>query len=219
MCFEYGGFIWKEGRETMNYNRDYICVDNCKLIFGLKPINMSRILSNFTIQKVNKAEKYWKDNWRKVVSEKRVVYCRMEKVGNSEELMKKKEILKTMEGTLAELLKIAIFRGIFRVSDFNLKNVLVDGANLVSIDEGEIGKRVGIIGGRNKWLVAEFNKHTGLLMSVLADINSNKVEKLEFIKKEMRSFLFSEDLIQEVEKNWRNVEKDLKEEGICIDVI
>jgi len=147
------------------------------------------------------------------------VYCRMEKVGNSEELMKKKEILKTMEGTLAELLKIAIFRGIFRVSDFNLKNVLVDGANLVSIDEGEIGKRVGIIGGRNKWLVAEFNKHTGLLMSVLADINSNKVEKLEFIKKEMRSFLFSEDLIQEVEKNWRNVEKDLKEEGICIDVI
>ena len=117
------------------------------------------------------------------------------------------------------MLKIAIFRGIFRVSDFNLKNVLVDGANLVSIDEGEIGKRVGIIGGRNKWLVAEFNKHTGLLMSVLADINSNKVEKLEFIKKEMRSFLFSEDLIQEVEKNWRNVEKDLKEEGICIDVI
>ena len=120
-----------------------------------------------------------------------------------------------MGGTLAELLKIAIFRGIFRISDFNLKNVLVDGANLVSIDEGDIGKRVGIIGGRNKWLVAEFNKHPGLLMSVLADINSNKVEKLECIKKEMRRFLFSEDLIEEVEKNWENVEKDLKGEGLC----
>ena len=218
MCFEYEGFIWKEGRETMNYNRDYICVDNCKLIFGLKPINMERILSNFTIQKVDKEEKYWKDNWHKVVSERQIVYCKMEKVGNGEELMKNKEILKTMEGTLAELLKIAIFRGIFRVSDFNLKNVLVDGANLVSIDEGEIGKRVGIIGGRNKWLVAEFNKHPGLLMSVLADINSNKVEKLEFIKKEMRCFLFSEDLIQEVEKNWENVEKDLQSEGLVFPI-
>ena len=204
----------------MNYNRDYICVDKCKLIFGLKPINMSRILSNFTIQKVDKEEKYWKDNWHKVVSEKfgKVVYCKMEKVGNGEELMKKKKMLKTMEGTLVELLKIAIFRGIFRVSDFNLKNVLVDGANLVSIDEGEIGKRVGIIGGRNKWLVAEFNKHPGLLMSVLADINSNKVEKLEFIKKEMQSFLFSEDLIQEVEKNWENMEKDLQSEGLVFPI-
>ena len=142
----------------------------------------------------------------------------MVKVGNGEELMKNKEILKTMEGTLAELLKIAIFRGIFRVSDFNLKNVLVDGANLVSIDEGEIGKRVGIIGGRNKWLVAEFNKHPGLLMSGLADINSNKVEKLEFIKKEMRRFLFSEDLIEEVEKNWENVEKDLQSEGLMFPI-
>ena len=84
----------------MNYNRDYICVDNCKLIFGLKPINMSRILSNFTIQKVDKSEKYWKDNWHKVVSEKRVVYCKMVKVGNGEELIKKKKMLKTMEGTL-----------------------------------------------------------------------------------------------------------------------
>ena len=220
MCFEYGGFIWKEGRETMNYNRDYICVDNCKLIFGLKPINMERILSNFTIQKVDKAEKYWKDNWHKVVSEKfgKVVYCKMKKIGNSEELIKNKKMLIAMEGTLAELLKIAIFRGIFRVSDFNLKNVLVDGVNLVSIDEGDIGKRVGIIGGNKKWLVAEFNKHPELCKSVLADINSNKVEKLECIKKEMHRFLFSEDLIQEVEKNWENVEKDLKGEGLAFPI-
>ena len=55
-------------------------------------------------------------------------------------------------------------------------------------------------------------------MSVLADINSNKVEKLEFIKKEMRRFLFSEDLIEEVEKNWENVEKDLKGEGLVFPI-
>ena len=214
MCFEYGGFIWKEGRETMNYNRDYICVDNCKLIFGLTSINMMRILSNFTIQKIDKTKKYWKDNWQKVVSEKQIVYCRMRKIGNSEELIKYKKKVKTERVTLTELLKIAIFRGIFRVSDFNLKNVLVDGVNLVSIDEGDIGKRVGIIGGRNKWLIKEINKKAGLYKSVLADINSNKVEKLDFIKREMKVFKFSPELIQEVEDNWKNLEKDLQSEGL-----
>ena len=214
MCFEYGGFIWKEGRETMNYNRDYICVDNCKLIFGLTSINMMRILSNFTIQKIDKTKKYWKDNWQKVVSEKQIVYCRMRKIGNSEELIKYKKKVKTERVTLTELLKIAIFRGIFRVSDFNLKNVLVDGVNLVSIDEGDIGKRVGIIGGRNKWLIKEINKKAGLCKSVLADINSNKVEKLDFIKREMKVFKFSPELIQEVEDNWKNLEKDLQSEGL-----
>lgn len=216
MCFEYNGFIWKEGRESMNYNRDYNCVDNCKLIFGLNPIEMVRILSNFTLQKVDKTKKYWKDNWHKVISDKKIVYCRMKKVGSGEELMKNKKLLKVDGGTLAELLKIAIFRGIFRVSDFNLKNVLIDGVKLVSIDEGDIGKRVGIIGGRNKWLVGEMNKKIGLCKGVLADINSNKVEKLEFIKREMGDFNFSTELIQEVEKNWSNIEKDLESEGLFI---
>ena len=102
------------------------------------------------------------------------------------------------------------------MSDFNLKNVLIDGVKLVSIDEGDIGKRVGIIGGRNKWLVGEMNKKIGLCKGVLADINSNKVEKLEFIKREMGDFNFSTELIQEVEKNWRNIEKDLESEGLFI---
>jgi len=216
MCFEYNGFIWKEGRETMNYNRDYQCVDNCKLIFGLNPINMERILSNFTIQKVDKADKYWKDNWQKVITESKVVYCRMRKVGESEELQKYKKRVKTEGGTLTELLKIAIFRGIFRVSDFNLKNVLVDGKNLVSIDEGDIGRRIHIIGGRNKWLVAEFNKNIGLCKRVLADINSNKEKKLGFIKREMKVFKFTALLIKEVGKNWENLEKDLESEGLFI---
>ena len=27
MCFEFEGKIWKEGRKSMNYNRDYCVVD------------------------------------------------------------------------------------------------------------------------------------------------------------------------------------------------
>ena len=39
----------------------------------------------------------------------------------------------------------------FRVSDFNGRNVLIKGEDkLVSIDEGDIGKRLDIIGGREK---------------------------------------------------------------------
>ena len=32
MCFEYNGKIWKEGRKSMNYNRDYCEVDELSLI-------------------------------------------------------------------------------------------------------------------------------------------------------------------------------------------
>ena len=216
MCFEYGGFIWKEGRQTMNYNRDYICVDNCKLAFGLKPIIMTRILSNFTLKRVDKTNKSWQNNWHKVSSPSKIVYCRMRKVGDGEELIKNKEMVKNDRGTLTELVKIAIFRGIFRVSDFNLKNVLIDGADLVSVDEGDIGKRVGIIGGRNTWLVREINKNKGLVAEVLADIHSNKEGKLEGIKREMKKYVFTEELMTEVEKNWGMLEKDLQLEGIMI---
>ena len=44
MCFEYKGKIWKEGRKSMNYNRDYCVVDECKELFGLRKIGMKRVL-------------------------------------------------------------------------------------------------------------------------------------------------------------------------------
>ena len=42
-----------------------------------------------------------------------------------------------------------MFRGIFRVTDFNLRNILIDtDGSLISIDEGDIGKRKSIFGGK-----------------------------------------------------------------------
>ena len=49
MCFEYDGKIWKEGRKSMNYNRDYCVVDECKELFGLEKIGMKRVLADFRI--------------------------------------------------------------------------------------------------------------------------------------------------------------------------
>ena len=44
MCFEYEDKIWKESRKSMNYNRDYCVLDECKEAFGLRKIGMERVL-------------------------------------------------------------------------------------------------------------------------------------------------------------------------------
>ena len=161
MCFEYQGKIWKESRKSMNYNRDYCVVDECKELFGLKKIGMKRVLADFRIEKIDKSKKHWADNWHKVMIEKdeeRVVYCVMNKITHCNwkvpmELSVIKHSFKNGECRrhLKEYVKIGVFRGIFRCSDFNCRNVIVgcDKSYLqdyfVSIDEGDIGKRVDIL--------------------------------------------------------------------------
>ena len=66
MCFEYEGKIWKESRKSMNYNRDYCVIDECKEAFGLRKIGMKRVLSNFRIEKNDRTKKSWEDNWKMV---------------------------------------------------------------------------------------------------------------------------------------------------------
>jgi hypothetical protein len=90
MCFEYEGKIWKEGRKSMNYNRDYCVLDECKEKFGLENIGMKRVIANFNVVKKDRSKKSWVDNWslwswgpcvgdNKDVKNK-VVYCVMDKV-------------------------------------------------------------------------------------------------------------------------------------------
>ena len=167
MCFEYEGKIWKEGRKSMNYNRDYCVLDECKELFGLEKIGMKRVLSNFKIEKVDKSKKSWVNNWHKVEikeGDEPVVYCVMDKVYPGEEVGKHKKKMLGDRRMLKEFVKIGVFRGIFRVSDFNGRNVLTkDDDKLVSIDEGDIGKRLDIIGGREKWLIKALNKDLSLI--------------------------------------------------------
>ena len=66
MCFEYEGKIWKESRKSMNYNRDYCVLDECKEAFGLRKIGMKRVISNFRIEKNDRTKKSWEDNWKMV---------------------------------------------------------------------------------------------------------------------------------------------------------
>ena len=241
MCFEYEGKIWKESRKSMNYNRDYCVLDECKEMFGLKKVGMKRITSNFRIEKSDRTKKSWKDNW-KIVSwgttgkdnkdlKVKVVYCVMNKVVhcNSKVPLEVGKIKHRMFGLrrrhLKEFVKIGVFRGIFRVSDFNCRNVLVGCAKsclpqyLVSIDEGEMGCRVDILGGngKNKWLVKALNMDKTIISEILEEMNKAWSEYDCLIWSIMADYYFSKEIMDEVLKNWKNLRKDLESEGVEFD--
>ena len=243
MCFEYEGKIWKESRKSMNYNRDYCVLDDCKEMFGLRKVGMKRVISNFRIEKNDRTKKSWKDNW-KMVSwgttgkdnkdlNVKVVYCVMNKVVHCNwkvplEVGKIKHSFKDghCRRHLKEFVKIGVFRGIFRVSDFNGRNVLVgcDKSYLpqyfVSIDEGEMGCRVDILGRREKWLVKALNMDKTIIkeiMSELIGVELPFVKSMEFIGEKMREYKFSYEMVKEVAENFRNLVGDLKSEGVEFD--
>lgn len=243
MCFEYEGKIWKESRKSMNYNRDYCVLDECKEMFGLRKVGMKRVTSNFRIEKSDRTKKSWKDNW-KMVSwgttgkdnkdlNVKVVYCVMNKVAhcNWKVPMEVGQIKHSFKDGhcrkhLKEFVKIGVFRGIFRVSDFNGRNVLVgcDRSYLpqyfVSIDEGEMGCRVDILGRREKWLVKALNMDKTIIKEIMSELISVElpfVKSMKFISEKMREYKFSYEMVKEVARNFKNLVVDLKSEGVKFD--
>ena len=220
MCFKYKDTIWKESRKSMNYNRDYCVLDKCKPLFGLNSIGMKRILSDFRVEKISKETKYWADNWEVTVNGEKegdVVYCVMDEITPGTEVGKMKAELLNDRRLLKEFAKIGIVRGIFRVSDFNGRNVLVKEVNgrkeLVSIDEGDIGKRVDIIGRKNRWLMNALNKDKCIVYEILNEVDTAWKLHSEMICSIMKEYKFTEELFEEVCKNYNNLLKDLVGEG------
>ena len=231
MCFEYEGKIWKEGRKSMNYNRDYCVLDECKNLFGLEKIGMKRITSNFRIEKEDRSKKSWVNNWKMVswgpcVGDNKdvkvkVVYCVMDKIEPGTEIGAWKGMMLENRKLLKEFVKIGVFRGIFRVSDFNGRNVLMKGVGkLVSIDEGDIGKRVDILGGhgKHKWLIKALNEDTSIIKEILEEINNAWDEEYDcLVWSIMADYNFSKELIHEVTNNYKNLKRDLESEGVEFD--
>jgi len=227
MCFEYEGKIWKESRKSMNYNRDYCVLDACKQHFGLKNIGMERVLSNFRIEKIDKSKKSWVDNWHKVLIKKgteQIVYCVMNKITHCNwkvpmEISVIKHSFPGVRWQLKEFVKIGVFRGIFRCSDFNCRNVLVGCEKshlpqyLVSIDEGDIGKRLDIIGKREKWLIKALNKDKTIINEILTELTYDHT-KIIMCLEEMERYKFGVELRDEVGNNWKNLKVDLEKEEV-----
>ena len=238
MCFEYEGKIWKESRKSMNYNRDYCVVDECKEMFGLRKIGMKRVLADFRIEKKDKKIKSWKDNWEKVMikdGEQKVVYCVMNKITNCNwdkpmeiSVIKHSLVYGCENGgnigqnkaLFKEFVKIGIYRGIFRCSDFNCRNVLVGLVDqfskeyLVSIDEGDIGKRLDIIGKREKWIIEGLNRDKTIINEIMTEIEASWEKSQNNVIKKMEEYKFGSGLIKEVVSNWIKLKEDLENEGI-----
>jgi len=219
MCFEYRGKIWKEGRKSMNYNRDCCVVDECKEMFGLKQIGTIRVIANFRVVKIEKKQLSWQNNWKIEYikeNEEKVVYCVMNKINSFVKVGKVKNELVENRAKLKEFAKIGIFRGIFRVSDFNVTNVLMDGEqNLVSIDECCLGNRKNILSIR--WLKALLNKDISIVKEILKEINICKnQDNVNIIKEKMSYYLFNSEEINKVIENWNNLGKDLESEGVIV---
>jgi hypothetical protein len=230
MCFEYKGKIWKESRKSMFYNRDYCVIDDCKELFGLKTIGIERVLTDFRIVKIDKTKKSWKNNWHKVVigsHEEPVVYCIMNKVeyytiNKTVDLSGIKKNFDTNRSYLKEFIKIGVFRGIFRCSDFNCRNVLVGldkedrNEYFVSIDEGDIGKRLDIIGKREAWVIKMLNKDKTIINEVIEELKKTD-SRVRIVQDKMREYKFNQELIEKVIQNWNNMRSDLMNEGVLFD--
>ena len=119
-----------------------------------------------------------------------------------------------------EFVKIGVYRGIFRCSDFNCRNVLVGLVDqfspqyLVSIDEGDIGKRLDILGKREKWIVDGLNANKKIINEIIDELSAGSAL---FVVNKMKEYKFSDDLCNEVINNWNNLRKDLEAEGVLFD--
>ena len=213
VCFKLGERVWKEGRPSMNLNRDYECIDACKVTFGLRPIGIDRVKCDWHLEKVDPRNPDWLGNWKAVKLEKPVIYARMRVIGEGEMLQHHKHLLDNPQN-VAMLFRIALFRGIFRATDFCLRNILIDSDGaLVSIDEHDIGKRKSVFGSREKHLVGIINK-SGVARDVMADFKADIPEKLAVIRQQMLISGFTGEQFAAVAHNLDTIDACAAAEGI-----
>jgi len=143
-------FVLKEMNKSFNYGKDYMCVDELKIEFGLLDLNMTLIRSDKSLCVIDKNKRTWKNNW--MFEEKvNVVYCMMKFYENKGDLGKNKDILNDKKN-VKSMLKIRLFDGLFRSSDNILRNILVLNNNdLLSIDENDIFGKRQLIFNKNDW--------------------------------------------------------------------
>ena len=83
---------------------------------------------------------------------------------------------------------------------------------LVSIDEGDIGKRLDILGAKEKWIIEGLNQDKAIINEILEEL-SYQPHIIQCLEK-MEKYKFSLELINEVESNWKNLKQDLEDEGV-----
>ena len=202
--------VLKEGRKSMNYNRDYMVVNDFKETFGINKLEMKRVRMNKVSQRKDKTKSSWVDNseW---VDMQNVVYCMMDRVEGGQ-LIKKKE--KMVGDVMREFVKIGLFRGIFRVSDFHARNVLIEEETdrLFSIDEHCIGKKETIFDARlAKRMQKLITKE--VVDGICADWSKLlEIEIIQLIKTKMKEYQFDTEMTDKVIRNYKYLKSDAYKE-------
>jgi hypothetical protein len=171
-------YILKEMKLSMNFGKDYIVVDKCKKLFGLKDMNMKRIKCDKCLIKIDSKNTSYVKNCE--IGEKECIYCMMDYWENVGDLGKNKKFLDD-EDIVYECLKIRLFDGLFMSSDNILRNILVnEKGELLSIDEGDLyGKRKLIFNKKGDW--CKTNVSDELLVICLEEIVWNIIEKKKVV--------------------------------------
>tara|TARA_B110000503_G_scaffold54314_1_gene87211 strand:+ start:145 stop:1893 length:1749 start_codon:yes stop_codon:yes gene_type:complete len=171
-------YILKEMKLSMNFGKDYIVVDKCKKLFGLKDMNMKRIKCDKCLIKIDSKNTSYVKNCE--IGEKECIYCMMDYWENVGDLGKNKKFLDD-EDIVYECLKIRLFDGLFMSSDNILRNILVnEKGELLSIDEGDLyGKRKLIFNKKGDW--CKTNVSDELLVICLEEIIWNIIEKKKIV--------------------------------------
>jgi len=196
--------IVKEMRKSFNYGRDSCIVDDLKNDYNIKKMNARRIKSNMIIKKKDKKNKFWENNME--IIEEDCVYLIMDMFENIGTLVKNKK--RRIEKKISlDFLRIMFFRGIFRLSDGNYTNVLINkNDELLSIDENNIGKREKILDRRYK-----NNNKKEDIENLLNDMLKNKEEKLKKIKEKLIEYEMVENY-EKIKNNFDNLRKEVFEE-------
>jgi len=196
--------IVKEMRKSFNYGRDSCIVDDLKNDYKIKKMNARRIKSNMIIKKKDKKNKFWENNME--IIEEDCVYLIMDMFENVGTLVKNKK--RRIEKKInLDFLRIMFFRGIFRLSDGNYTNVLINkNDELLSIDENNIGKREKILDRRYK-----NNNKKEDIENLLNDMLKNKEEKLKKIKEKLIEYEMVENY-EKIKNNFDNLKKEVFEE-------
>ena len=179
--------VLKELGKSMNYGADYIVVDKCKSLFGLKDLGMELINSDVSLVKIDKSKRSFVGNWELKKVDTKPVYALMNYYENIGDLGKNKNILKN-ESIAYEYMKIRLFDGLFRSSDNIMRNILLTSDDtLISIDENDIyGKREMIFNKRGEW--HKKNMKTDVIEKIIDDLMYNFDSKKKFVIKILEKY-------------------------------
>lgn len=187
MCMEasYKGreVVIKEMNQGFNYGRDCLIVDESKELFGLTKIGIERVRCDQIMRKIDKKKLSWVGNCH-LIEKPNTIYLIMNKFNGN--ILNQTKNWHLNNSLLKQYCKIGLFRGLFLVTDFNTRNVLLNPntMELCSIDENNIGNRKDILG-KDK---SKFNNNPDIVKEVIEEIIADSENKLKTIKKIMEKY-------------------------------